>query len=212
MIKILIADDHAVVRRGVKHILEEVHDFEVVGEAENGIETIELAQKSQWDIMLLDLSMPGANGLNLLQKVKNIKPDHPVIILSMHPEEQFALPALRLKADGYVEKGSVPKELINAIRKVEEGGKYISPRLEEKIVSNLKTGFDINVPAHGMLSSREYEVFIMIAEGKSIKFISNQMHLSPKTVSTYRARVLEKLRLKTNAELVRYAIKHLLID
>ena len=212
MIKVLIADDHAVVRRGVQHILEDEPDIEVVGQATTGIETIELATNTEWDIMLLDISMPELNGLEVLQKVKIIKPQLPVIILSMHPEEQFAIQALKLKADGYVTKESVPRELINAVRKVQEGGKYLSTQLTERITSNLESNYKIDGPAHETLSSREHEVFMMIASGKSIKSISEQLYLSPKTVSTYRARILVKLELKTNAEIVYYAIKYLLID
>lgn len=212
MIRILIADDHTIVRRGIRNILEEVPDFTVVGEAETADQTIELVQNVEWDIMLLDISMPGSNGLNLLQKVKDIKPKKPVIILSMHPEDQFAIPALRLKANGYIAKETAPRDLINAILLVQAGGKYLSASVIEKITSSVEYGIDISVPIHETLSSREYEVFLSIAKGQSIKEISNRMTLSPKTISTYRARVLEKLKLKGNAELVRYAVKHLLVD
>ncbi|MCH7519580.1 MAG: response regulator transcription factor [Candidatus Dadabacteria bacterium] len=212
MIKILIADDHAVVRRGVKQILEQESGLKVLGEATNGDEVIQNIQEKNWDILILDITFPDRNGLDILKEVKMLRPDLPVLILSMHPEEVFAVRALKLKAAGYVTKGSVPEELVLAIKMVLNGHIYISPSLSEKLASYLELDNDIEEPLHERLSKREKEVLIMIASGKSIKDIAEEIYLSVKTVSTYRKRILEKLNLKTTAGLIRYAIENYLVD
>ncbi|MEE9176396.1 MAG: response regulator transcription factor [Thermodesulfobacteriota bacterium] len=212
MAQILIADDHAVVRRGVKQILEEEPGLKVLGQATNGYEVIQNIQEKNWDILILDITLPDRNGLDVLKEVKSLRPDLPVLILSIHPEEEFAVRALKLKASGYVAKGSVPEELVLATKMILKGHRYISPSLTEKIASYLELDNDIEKSLHERLSKREKEVLIMIASGKSIKSISEQMYLSPKTVSTYRARILEKLNLKTTTGLIRYAIENCLVD
>ena len=212
MAQILIADDHAVVRRGVKQILEEEPGLKVLGQATNGYEVIQKIQEKNWDILILDITLPDRNGLDVLKEVKSLRPDLPVLILSIHPEEEFAVRALKLKASGYVAKGSVPEELVLATKMILKGHKYISPSLTEKIASYLELDNDIEKSLHEILSKREKEVLIMIASGKRITDIAEIMYLSVKTVSTYRKRILEKLNLKTTAGLIRYAIENCLED
>ena len=212
MAQILIADDHAVVRRGVKQILEEEPGLKVLGQATNGYEVIQKIQEKNWDILILDITLPDRNGLDVLKEVKSLRPDLPVLILSIHPEEEFAVRALKLKASGYVAKGSVPEELVLATKMILKGHRYISPSLTEKIASYLELDNDIEKSLHEGLSKREKEVLIMIASGKSIKDIAEAIYLSAKTVSTYRKRILEKLNLKTTAGLIRYAIENCLVD
>jgi len=212
MAQILIADDHAVVRRGVKQILEEEPGLKVLGQATNGYEVIQNIQEKNWDILILDITLPDRNGLDVLKEVKSLRPDLPVLILSIHPEEEFAVRALKLKASGYVAKGSVPEELVLATKMILKGHRYISPSLTEKIASYLELDNDIEKSLHERLSKREKEVLIMIASGKSITDIAEAIYLSVKTVSTYRKRILEKLNLKTTAGLIRYAIENCLVD
>lgn len=212
MAQILIADDHAVVRRGVKQILEEEPGLKVLGQATNGYEVIQNIKEKNWDILILDITLPDRNGLDVLKEVKSLRPDLPVLILSIHPEEEFAVRALKLKASGYVAKGSVPEELVLATKMILKGHKYISPSLTEKIASYLELDNDIEKSLHERLSKREKEVLIMIASGKRITDIAEIMYLSVKTVSTYRKRILEKLNLKTTAGLIRYAIENCLVD
>lgn len=212
MAQILIADDHAVVRRGVKQILEEEPGLKVLGQATNGYEVIQNIQEKNWDILILDITLPDRNGLDVLKEVKSLRPDLPVLILSIHPEEEFAVRALKLKASGYVAKGSVPEELVLATKMILKGHRYISPSLTEKIASYLELDNDIEKSLHEILSKREKEVLIMIASGKRITDIAEIMYLSVKTVSTYRKRILEKLNLKTTAGLIRYAIENSLED
>jgi DNA-binding NarL/FixJ family response regulator len=212
MAQILIADDHAVVRRGVKQILEEEPGLKVLGQATNGYEVIQKIQEKNWDILILDITLPDRNGLDVLKEVKSLRPDLPVLILSIHPEEEFAVRALKLKASGYVAKGSVPEELVLATKMILKGHRYISPSLTEKIASYLELDNDIEKSLHERLSKREKEVLIMIASGKSITDIAEAIYLSAKTVSTYRKRILEKLNLKTTAGLIRYAIENCLVD
>lgn len=212
MAQILIADDHAVVRRGVKQILEEEPGLKVLGQATNGYEVIQKIQEKNWDILILDITLPDRSGLDVLKEVKSLRPDLPVLILSIHPEEEFAVRALKLKASGYVAKGSVPEELVLATKMILKGHKYISPSLTEKIASYLELDNDIEKSLHEILSKREKEVLIMIASGKRITDIAEIMYLSVKTVSTYRKRILEKLNLKTTAGLIRYAIENSLED
>lgn len=210
MMKIIIADDHAVVREGLKQILSETSNMVLCDEAANGFEAIEKIKKNDYDIAVLDIKMPGTNVLDLIKDIKNYKPEIPILILSMYPEEQYAVRVLRAGASGYLTKESAPKELMSAILKISKGGKYISAKLGEQLAFQLddadeKTG-------HEKLSDREYQVLSMIASGKSVKLIAEQLNLSEKTVSTYRTRVLQKMNLKNNAELTYYAFKHGLVD
>jgi two-component system, NarL family, invasion response regulator UvrY len=210
MIKILIADDHAVVREGVKHILSEMPDMVVAGEAGRGQEVLERVGKKEYDLILLDIAMPGRDGLEILKDLKLQKPKLPVLILSMFPEEQYALRALKSGASGYLTKDSIPDELIKAIQKIMRGGKYVSSSFSEKMLFS----FDTNAekPIHEILSDREYQVMRMIASGKTLKEIAGELALSVKTVSTYRSRILDKTGMKNNVELTHYAVKHRLVD
>jgi two-component system, NarL family, invasion response regulator UvrY len=210
VIKILIADDHAIVREGLKQILAETSDMIVAGEATNGREVLEQVRKEDWDLVLLDLAMPGKDGLETLKELKLEKPKLPVLVLSIYPEEQYAVRLLRAGAAGYLTKESAPEELIAAIRKVSQKGKYISLSLAEKLAFYLEA--DGERPRHEMLSDREYKVMLMIASGKTVTEIADEMCLSIKTVSTYRVRALNKMGLKNNAEFTYYALKHGLVD
>jgi two-component system invasion response regulator UvrY len=206
MIKILVADDHAIVREGLKQIVRETADMEVAGEAADGGAVMKLVSGEDWDVILLDIGMPGRSGIDILKEVKTVKPEIPVLMLSMYPEEQYAVRALKAGASGYLTKESVPNELISAIRKVSAGGKYVSTSLAEKLAYDLVA--DGEKPLHEALSDREYQVLCMIAGGETVKDIADKLSLSIKTISTYRSRVLEKMRMKNNAELMHYAIKH----
>jgi DNA-binding NarL/FixJ family response regulator len=210
MIKILIADDHAIVRQGLKQTVAEEPDMTVAGEAQNAQETLKLAREQEWDVIVLDITMPGRSGLDLLIELKREHPNLPVLILSMHSEEQFAVRALKARASGYITKQSAPKELIKAIRKVYRGGKYVSPSLAESLAFEL--GDDAGKVAHEKLSEREYQILRMIATGKTPKEIASELNLSEKTVATYRMRLLEKMNMKRNAELIRYAVENRLVD
>ncbi|HLE28328.1 MAG TPA: response regulator transcription factor [Anaerolineales bacterium] len=210
MIKVLIADDHAVVRQGLKQILGETSDMQVVGEATTGPEALEKARAEGWDVMILDLTLPGRSGFEILKALRAEKPDQPVLILSMHAEDQFAVRLLKAGASGYLTKESVPEELIKAIRKVVAGGKYVSPALAERLAFEMDAASE-RLP-HEALSDREFQVMQMIATGKAVKQIAEELSLSVKTVSTYRARILEKMNLKTNADLIHYAIQQRLIE
>ena len=210
MIKILIADDHAVVRRGLKQILAEEPNMAVFGEACNAQEVLKNVREQNWDIVILDITMPDRSGLEVLKELKNIRPKLPVLILSIHPEEQYAVRVLKAGAAGYMTKESAPEELVKAVRKVIRGSKYISPSLVEKLAFDLET--DSEKPLHETLSDREYQVMCMIASGKTVKEIAKKLYLSVKTISTHRARILEKMKMKTNAELTHYAIKNRLVD
>jgi len=210
MIKILIADDHAVVRRGLKQILAEEPNMAVFGEACNAQEVLKNVREQNWDIVILDITMPDRSGLEVLKELKNIRPKLPVLILSIHPEEQYAVRVLKAGAAGYMTKESAPEELVKAVRKVIRGSKYISPSLVEKLAFDLET--DSEKPLHETLSDREYQVMCMIASGKTVKEIAKKLYLSVKTISTHRARILGKMKMKTNAELTHYAIKNRLVD
>jgi DNA-binding NarL/FixJ family response regulator len=210
MIKILIADDHAIVREGVKHILSELPDMFIAGEAGNGHEVMETIGKKDYDLILLDIAMPGRDGLEILKDIKIQRPKLPVLILSMFPEEQYALRALKSGASGYLTKDSIPDELLKAIRRILQGRKYVSASFSEKLL--LSFDGDIERPVHEKLSDREYQVMRMIASGKTLKDIADDLALSIKTVSTYRSRILEKTGMKNNAELTHYAIKNRLVD
>ena len=210
MIKILIADDHAIVREGLKQILSESPDLIVVAEASSGQEVLEKISKSDLDLVVLDIAMPGRGGLDILKEIKTQKPRLPVLMLSMYPEEQYAIRVLKSGASGYLTKESAPSELVMAIRQISQGKKYISPSLAEKLAIDLEINPD-KMP-HEILSDREYQVMCMIASGKTLKEIADGLSLSIKTISTYRSRILEKMNMKTNAELTHYAIKNNLVD
>jgi two-component system, NarL family, invasion response regulator UvrY len=210
MIRILIADDHTIFREGLKHILSESVDFTVAAEAKNGREVLEKIWNDKYDLVLLDISMPGMSGLEVLKQMKIEKPKLPVLVLSMHPEEQYAVRVLRAGASGYLTKESAPDELITAIRKISQGRKYITSSLAERLASEIN--LDSEKPPHETLSNREYQVLRLIAAGKTISQIAEALSLSIKTVSTYRTRIIEKMNMKTTAELMHYAINHHLID
>jgi len=210
MIKVLIADDHTIVREGLRRIIKDTPDMIVAGEAGSAQEVISKLYDGDYDLVLLDISFPGRNGLDILKQLKCIKPNLPVLVLSMHPEEQYAIRALKAGASGYLTKGSASDELIDAIRKVAKGRKYITPSLAEKLASELEA--DIDRPLHETLTDREYQVLCMIASGKRAKEIGEELSLSVKTIDTYHARILRKMKMKNNAQLIRYAIKNALVD
>ncbi len=207
--RILIADDHAVVRRGLREILASEHDMDVVGEAKNGDEALELVRKLDWDVAVLDFSMPGRSGVELIKEIKRRHPGRPVLVLSMLPEEAHAAQVFKAGGSGYINKESAGEELTAAIRKVANGGKYVSANFAEKLATDLAP--DAEKPLHESLSDREYRVMWLLASGKQINQIAAEMFLSPSTISTYRARILKKLKLTDNAALVRYAVKQQLI-
>jgi len=210
MIKILIADDHAVVREGVKQIVSETSDMVVAGEAENGQQVLDLSQTIKEGVILLDIAMPGRGGIDTLKQLKAERPDLPVLILSMYPEDQYAVRALRAGASGYLTKESAPEELIAAIRKVSGGGKYVSSSLAEKLAVHIER--ESEKPIHERLSDREYQVVLMLASGRTVKEIADELALSVKTISTHRVRALNKMGMKNNSELTYYAIRKGLIE
>jgi DNA-binding NarL/FixJ family response regulator len=206
--RVLIADDHAVVRRGLKQILLDEYGALEVGEAGDAHETLRLAREEPWDIVVLDISMPDRSGLEVLKELKQTRPRLPVLILTTHPEEQYAVRVLKAGAAGYMTKESAPEHLVEAIRKVTAGGRYITPTLADLLVTQI-TGAE--KPPHESLSDREFQVLRLIASGKTVGQIAEELSLSSNTVSTYRARVLEKMGMKTNAELTHYAISNGLV-
>ena len=205
MIRVLIADDHAVVREGLKRIVAQNADMTVAGEAGTGHEVLEFVRARECDVVLLDLSMPGKDGLETLKELRANKPHLPVLVLSVYPEDQYAVRLLRAGASGYLTKESAPEELVAAIRKVSRHGRYVSASLAERLASFLDSSDDR--PPHERLSDREYRVMIMIASGRTVGEVADSLCLSVKTVSTYRARALEKLNMRTNAEFAFYAMK-----
>jgi DNA-binding NarL/FixJ family response regulator len=210
MIKVLIADDHKIFRAGVKRLIEESPDIAVTGEASDGFDALEKLRKEEWDVVLLDINMPNKSGLDILRQMKTEKPKLPILILSMYPEEQYAIRALKAGAAGYLTKDSESEELTAAIHKVVRGGRYATPALLEKLLFELDG--DRNVLPHHTLSAREHQIFEQIVKGKSLTEIAETMNLSVKTVSTYRTRILEKMHKENNAELIHYAIEHNLYD
>src|SRR4029077_6309910 len=208
--KVLIADDHAVFRRGLRETLAEFFFKITFGEAKTAQETVELVRRHDWDVVILDISMPGKSGLDVLDDLRRLRPRLPILLLSMHPEEQYARRALKAGASGYLTKESVPEELKLAVRKIVAGGRYVSSTLAEKLANDLRKGVDM--PLHEILSDREFQVLRMIASGKTVTQIAEEIGLSVKTISTYRARILEKTDLKTTAELIRYAFQAQLVD
>lgn len=209
--RVLIADDHAVVRRGLEQILADAYPDLVCGEATNAEDAIQRVDEGDWDVVILDISMPGRSGLDALKEIKRIKPGLPVLVLSIHPEDQYATRVLRAGASGYMTKETAPEELLNAINKVVAGGKYVSAALAEKLAVDLETEVG-EAPPHKRLSDREYEVLLLIASGHTISEIAEKLSLSVKTISTYRSRILEKTGLKSNAALVQYAMTYGLVD
>jgi len=209
MIRILIVDDHAILRRGLKALLSDEFHGAAFGEASDARQALEQLRKEKWDVALLDITMPGKSGLELLKEFKAARPKLPVLILSAHAEDQFAIRVLKAGAGGYLTKESAPEELAKAIRKVLAGGQYVSPALAEKLA--LRVRKDIKLTPHETLSDREYEVMSCIASGKTVTEIAGELTLSPKTISTYRARVLEKLGVKNSAAIVQYAIRNGLV-
>jgi DNA-binding NarL/FixJ family response regulator len=208
--KILVVDDHAVVRHGVKQILTEHFQCSVIGEAQNADEMIEQVRKRHWTIVILDVGMPGKGGLDALKELKQLQPKLPVLVLSAYPEDQLALRILKAGASGYLTKDSAPTELVQALRKIIAGGKYVSAPVAELLALNLES--DLEKPLHEQLSDREYQVMCLIAVGKSLKDIADDLCVSISTINTYRARILEKMQLKNNTELTHYAIKNGLVD
>jgi DNA-binding NarL/FixJ family response regulator len=210
MIKTVIADDHPIVRAGLKQILSDASDIKVAAEAGDGHELLKLIRKEGVDVVLLDITMPGFMGLDALKQIKVEKPELPILVLSMHPEDQYGIRVLKAGASGYLMKSTAPDQLVGAIRKVYRGGRYVSPALAEKLALGLQSGAT-GLP-HENLSDREYQVLCSISSGKTVKEIAEELSLSEKTISTYRTRILEKMDMKSNAELTHYGIKHDLVD
>lgn len=210
MIRVTVADDHPVIRRGLKEILSEQEDIVIAGEAASAAQVLELVRKEPCDVVLLDITMPGRSGLEALRDIRQEFPKLPVLMLSIHPEDQYALRSLKAGASGYLTKESAPEELLKAIHKVVQGGRYVSSSLAERLA--VEFGGQGGREPHELLSDREFEVLCMIGRGKPVSQIADEMSLSVKTVSTYRTRILEKLTLEHTADLIRYALEHHLVD
>lgn len=210
MIRVLIADDHRILREGLKQLLAESGDIIVGGEAENGFEALDKVRKEDWDVVVLDMSMPGKSGIELIRQIKEEKPKLPILILSMHKEDVYALRTLKAGASGYLSKDSATAELVKAIRKVAGGGVYINSHIAEKLAIGLMPAND--AAPHTLLSDREYQIFLMLVSGKSITDIADELHLSVKTVSTHKTRIMQKMNITSLSGLIKYAIKHDLLE
>jgi two-component system invasion response regulator UvrY len=209
-LRILIVDDHGIIRQGLRQILSGAFPRAIFGEAETGNQALEQVAKSRWDIVLLDITMPGSSGMDVLKQIVEAQPNIAVLVLSMHPEDQYAIRVLKSGAAGYITKNTASEEVIGAVKKVLTGGKYVSASLAENLAASL------NAPTgkapHELLSDREYQVMRLIALGRSVKEIAFELSLSVKTISTYRTRIMEKTKLKTNAEIIRYAVHEKLVE
>ena len=210
MIKVLVSDDHALLRTGVKEIVMRGFQGAVCGEAANAEEVFAAVQRQEWDLVILDINMPGPGGVEVLRELKRLHPKLPVLVLSVHPEDQYGKRLLKAGASGYMNKDVAPDELVKAVRKVLTGGRYVSPALAERLAFDLNAG-DVG-PVHDALSEREFEVLRLIASGKTVTEIAEKIHLSVATVSTYRARILLKMNMTTTAELIRYGIENRIVD
>ena len=206
-VRILIVDDHSIIRQGLKQLLADAFPEATFGEANNGAEALDLVWKQPWEVVLLDITMPGQSGLDVLKQMVDAQANIAVLVLSMHPEDQYAVRVLKAGAAGYITKNTASEEVVGAVKKVLAGGKYVSASLAETLATGLNTRSD-----HEALSDREYQVLRLIASGKSVKEIGYDLSLSVKTVSTYRTRVMEKMNLKSNADIIRYAVHHKLVD
>jgi len=210
VIRVLIADDHAIVRGGLKEILAHHLEDVVCGEAENAQQVLAEVQRHSWDLLILDITMPGRSGYDILGDLEKMQPKLPILVLSMHAEAEYAKRVLKAGARGYLKKESAPEELIQAVRKLLAGGRYVSSTLAEQFAQDMHESEDR--PVHETLSAREFEILVMIGSGKTVSQIAEELHLSVTTVSTYRARVLEKMNMATTAELMRYALRNHLVD
>jgi two-component system, NarL family, invasion response regulator UvrY len=210
LIKVLIADDHAIVRRGLRQILAETSDIVVGGEAASAAEVLLMARAERWDAVILDVTLPGGSGMDVLADLRRERPALPVLILTVHSEDQYAVRAIRGGAAGFLTKETAPERLVDAVRKIAAGGRYVSPEVAEKLASFVST--DERGAPHERLSNREFEILKMIASGKAVSQIALELSLSVKTVSTHRARMLKKMEMRTNAELVHYAIRNRLVE
>ena len=210
MIRVVIADDHQILREGLKQLLQAAGDLEVVGEAGDGFEVLDRVRRDEFDVLLLDMSMPGKSGVELIKQVKGEKPKLRILVLSMHEEHQYAVRAIRAGASGYLTKESAASQLVAAIRKVGGGGAYITPEVAERLAQDAMP--HAQGPLHASLSDREFEVFHMLVDGVSVNEIAARLHLSAKTISTHKARLMEKLGVDSTADLVHYAVRHKLLD
>jgi len=210
MIKVLVVDDHAIIRKGLKQILDDTEDMRVTGEADSGMQAIHMSQTEPFDLILLDISLPDKHGVEVLKQLKLNNPQMSVLMLSMHAEDQYAVRSMKAGASGYLNKQSAPAQLVEAIRQVAKGKKYISNELAQQLAAGLSEGFQELL--HQTLSNREYQTLCLLASGKKLSEMAEIMSLSTKTVSVYRARLLDKMKLKTNAEAIQYAISNHLLD
>lgn len=210
MIRVLVADDHTIVREGLKQILAKSGDLVVAGEAANGNDVLKLVREKEWDVLVTDMSMPGRSGIELIKLVKEARPELPVLVLSMYGEDQYAVRAIRAGASGYLNKESASEQLVTALRKIAGGGVHVSAAVAEALFNNVRG--KANVTLHEHLSDREFQVLRMIAIGKSVTDIASALNLSPKTVSTHKTRILDKMKMSNQAELIRYAIEHRLVE
>jgi two-component system invasion response regulator UvrY len=210
MIRVLIADDHAIVRQGLRQILADTHDMEVVAEAADGFETLQRLRETPCDMIVLDISMPKKNGVDVLRQIRQDHPKLPVLILSMFPKDQYAVRLLKGGAAGYLSKESVPEQLVEAIRTVASGRRFIGPETAELLAMEISR--DLDHPSHELLSNREFEILRLLASGNTVSEVGDMLNLSVKTVSTYRSRILKKMNLNNNAELTYYAVKNNLVE